>query len=131
MILINLFVCFFLLQILQPKPLKPLRDEIKIYINRLSLPSMQAIDTSDMSQWFSEPFNSTYGFLYQVNSTSSHVSIRFCHHFSFQSYKSSSFATEFKSNATNRNQFKIQLRFDGIMSIVYCWQITQVFSSTI
>lgn len=55
----------------QPKALKPLREAIPNFLIRLNNPSMKAIDTSDVAQWFK--YNNTYNFLHQMN-TSSNVS---------------------------------------------------------
>lgn len=60
---------------LQAKPLKGLRISIPIYISRFYIDT-QAVDTDDVVQWFSEPFNSTYRFLAQINESLSHVSIK-------------------------------------------------------
>lgn len=60
--------------ILQAKPLKGLRNELPNYVVRLNTHT-QAIGTDDISQWFSEPFNSTYRFLAQINVSISNVSI--------------------------------------------------------
>lgn len=58
----------------QAKPLKGLRNEIPNYVVRLNKHT-QAVDTDDVVQWFSDPFNSTYRFLAQINASLSHVSI--------------------------------------------------------
>lgn len=60
---------------LQAKPLRGLRISIPNYIVRFNI-TTQAIDTDDVVQWFSEPFNSTYRFLAQINESFSHVSIQ-------------------------------------------------------
>lgn len=65
------FHSFIIKHFVQPKALKPLREAIPNFLIRLNNPSMKAIDTSDISQWFK--YNSTYSFLHQMN-TSSNVS---------------------------------------------------------
>ncbi|XP_031628338.1 uncharacterized protein LOC116344086 isoform X1 [Contarinia nasturtii] len=58
------------------KPLKGLRNELPNYINRLNEPRSQAISTDDVSRWFSQPFNSTYSFLAQINASISNIHLR-------------------------------------------------------
>lgn len=60
--------------ILQAKPFKGLRNELPNYLVRFNHQRAQAIDTGDISQWFSKEFNSTYGFLAQINASNSNVS---------------------------------------------------------
>ncbi|XP_055303290.1 uncharacterized protein LOC129568968 isoform X2 [Sitodiplosis mosellana] len=58
------------------KPLKGLRNELPNYLVRLNDQRAQAIDTDDVSQWFSEPFNATYKFLAQINASTSNIHLR-------------------------------------------------------
>lgn len=75
--LIILFVSNFNFSFdLQPKALKPLREALPNFIVRLNGPNMNAIDTSDISEWFK--YNSTYSFLHRINATVAAVSI-FCY----------------------------------------------------
>lgn len=63
----------FYFWIFQAKPLKGLRNEVPNYRVRLNTHT-RAIDTDDVRQWFSEPFNSSYSFLAQINESLSNVS---------------------------------------------------------
>ncbi|XP_037028126.1 uncharacterized protein LOC119068585 isoform X2 [Bradysia coprophila] len=56
-----------------PKALKPLRDALPNYILRLNGPNMNAIDTSDISEWFK--YNSTYSFLHRINASVAAVNL--------------------------------------------------------
>lgn len=66
---------FFFISYLQRKPLKPLREAIPNFVLRSNSPSMTAIDTSDVPEWFR--FNSTYSFLHQISPNASNVSLPF------------------------------------------------------
>lgn len=57
-----------------PKLLKSLRDALPNFIIRLQGEGMQAIDTSDIGDWFK--YNSTYSFLHQINITSDAVNLQ-------------------------------------------------------
>lgn len=67
-LLLPIFCCFT-----QAKALKPLREEIKRFITSLNSSSMQSIDTSDISRWFTK--NATYQFLHRINPSTFNVSI--------------------------------------------------------
>lgn len=54
--------------------LKPLKDAVKTFIHRLNGPNMNAINTSDISEWF-KWFNSTYSFLHQINPTAESINL--------------------------------------------------------
>lgn len=58
----------------EPRVLRPLKDSLPDFIVRLQAKEMNAIDTSDISEWFN--LNSTYSFLHQISAMSNSIQLR-------------------------------------------------------